>query len=394
MRPERSGRTGRVMSIRSTASRASSSTSANAALRASSAEATALFSTFSAAPRARRASESSPARSFISPVMRPFLPRSPMRMRSNASRSPAASMRADNSARRLSTSCIGRESAMNFPVSVLYPRSPHPTPLPAGRAREARSAGEGNAYSGHGRAERVAGVPVQRREHLRFLHRQVGQDLAVDLDAGLGESVHEPRVGQAVQAGGGVDPLYPQRPEGALAVAPVTVGVLLRLLDLLDRHAEGGRGAAAIALRLLQHLLVPSLVGDAPFYASHEGVSLAMRKVLFGDHRRVVRQDHRAARLALHLLRPAAQVVALAGAVGADLAGRGEAESLPGRRLVLQLGHFSNLSLSRIAPARAPAATPTGWACPSAGPACEASRKARCIRATPAVGKAARLTSS
>src|SRR5512132_2561596 len=33
---------------------------------------------------------------------------------------------------------------------------------------------------------------------------------------------------------------------------------------------------------------------------------------------------------------------------------------------------------------------PTGWGCPSAGPACEASRKARYIRATPAVGKAAR----
>src|SRR5512132_1662621 len=318
MRPERSGRTGRVMSMRSTASRASSSNSANAALRASSAEAIALFSTLRAAPRARRASGSTPARSFISRVMRPFLPSSLTRMRSSASRSPAASMRADNSARRLSTSCIGSELAMNFPVSVLFPRSPHPTPLPAGREREARSAGEGNAYSGHGRAERVAGVPDQRRE----------------------------------------------------------------------RHVEGGRCAAAIALRLLQHLLVPGVRGDAPFYASHEGVSLAMRKVLFGNHRRVVRQDHRAARLALHLLRPAAQVVALAGAVGADLAGRGEAESLPGRRLVLQLGHFSNLSPSRIAPARAPAATPTGWACPSAGPACEASRKARCIRATPAVGKA------
>ena len=38
-----------------------------------------------------------------------------------------------------------------------------------------------------------------------------------------------------------------------------------------------------------------------------------------GDDRGVVRQDHRAARLPLHLLRPLAQVVPLAGGVGAIL---------------------------------------------------------------------------
>ena len=47
-----------------------------------------------------------------------------------------------------------------------------------------------------------------------------------------------------MQACGGVDPLDPQSSEGALAVATVAVGVLLRLLDLLDSHPEGGRSTA------------------------------------------------------------------------------------------------------------------------------------------------------
>jgi hypothetical protein len=52
---------------------------------------------------------------------------------------------------------------------------------------------------------------------------EVGEDFAVDLDAGGLEAFHKSAVGQAVGAGGGVDALDPQVAEGALADLAVTV---------------------------------------------------------------------------------------------------------------------------------------------------------------------------
>ena len=79
-------------------------------------------------------------------------------------------------------------------------------------------------------------------------HRQIGHHLAVDLDPGLQDTVHELRVGEAVLARRGVDALDPQAAERTLLVAPVAVGILQALLDLLDADAERRLGAATIAL--------------------------------------------------------------------------------------------------------------------------------------------------
>ena len=82
------------------------------------------------------------------------------------------------------------------------------------------------------------GLVDQGLERRRLPHRQVGHDLAVDLDPGLEDAVHELRVGETVLASRRVDALDPEATERALLVAAIPVGVLEALLDLLDADAE------------------------------------------------------------------------------------------------------------------------------------------------------------
>src|SRR5438552_16157414 len=81
--------------------------------------------------------------------------------------------------------------------------------------------------------------------------------------------MHELRIGHAVLAHRGVDPLDPQPAEIALLVAPIAIGIAQRLLDLLDRDAIGGAAAAAIALGQPQHLSVAGMRRDAAFDPGH-----------------------------------------------------------------------------------------------------------------------------
>src|SRR5690606_14011900 len=104
-------------------------------------------------------------------------------------------------------------------------------------------------------------------EGLGLAHRQIGQNLAVDLDAGEREAVDKSAIGQTLLAGGGVDALEPQRTEIALFGATVAERVLQSLLDLLDRDAEDGGIAAPVALGELEDLLVAGTGVDAPFDA-------------------------------------------------------------------------------------------------------------------------------
>src|SRR3546814_18152352 len=97
--------------------------------------------------------------------------------------------------------------------------------------------------------------------------RQVREDLAVELDAGELQAVHEHRVGHAVLPHAGVDALDPQRAEVALAVAAVTVGVLQALLDRLHGEPEDVLAAAGIARRLVDALLVAGIQRPHPLSA-------------------------------------------------------------------------------------------------------------------------------
>lgn len=85
-------------------------------------------------------------------------------------------------------------------------------------------------------------------EGLDVLIGHLREDLAVELDAGELEAVHELRVGDLVHAGGGVDAGDPQAADLALLVATVAVLILERVLHLLLGVLVAARRLTVIAL--------------------------------------------------------------------------------------------------------------------------------------------------
>ena len=93
------------------------------------------------------------------------------------------------------------------------------------------------------------------------MHGEIGENLAVHLDPGLGQAVDKSAIGQAEVACCGIDALDPQGAEIALLGPAVAIGILFCLLDSLHGDAEDVLAAAEVALGLLHHLLV-GLAGD------------------------------------------------------------------------------------------------------------------------------------
>src|SRR4051812_27779212 len=122
--------------------------------------------------------------------------------------------------------------------------------------------------------KRRAGLGDDGAERLAFVHRDIGQDLAVEVDSGELQAVHELAVGQALGADRGVDPLDPQRPERALLHLAVAIGILAGLLDGLTGDPDRVLAAAVIALRLLEDPLVAGLGGGPALDACHARVLL------------------------------------------------------------------------------------------------------------------------
>src|SRR3569623_1011405 len=102
-----------------------------------------------------------------------------------------------------------------------------------------------------------------------FVHRDVGENLAVELDARELEPVHELRIGQAFGADAGVDALDPQAPEGPLLHLAVAIGVLAGRFDRLPRDADGVLATTPVALGLFQDVLVLGAGGYTAFDACH-----------------------------------------------------------------------------------------------------------------------------
>src|ERR1043165_5795396 len=134
--------------------------------------------------------------------------------------------------------------------------------------------------------QRGRGLLDDRLEGGRLADGEIGQHLAVDRDAGLGEPVDEAAVGDAEGPHRGVEALDPQRAEGALAPLAVAEGVLVRLLDRLLGDADRVLAPAVIALGGLEDLLVLGVGGDAPFDASHGLTPGNAREMLNGCGRR------------------------------------------------------------------------------------------------------------
>src|SRR6185295_16591377 len=177
----------------------------------------------------------------------------------------------------------------------------------------------------------------------------IGQDLAVEADAGELECVDELAVGHAFGADCGVDALDPQSAEAALLRLAVAVGILPGLLDRLAGDADGVLAAAVIALRLLEQPFVLGASGYAAFDACHGPASLpqAVRGPGLDARRIGVGKDLGPTVLANIFGVVADQAVALARDTHLDLAGRRELEALFDAALGLQLGHF--LSFARPA---------------------------------------------
>src|SRR5207253_8828615 len=97
-------------------------------------------------------------------------------------------------------------------------------------------------------------------------------DLAVDLDAGLAEPVHQAAVGQLVLSRGGVDPCDPEAPEVRLAAAAIAVGVLLGALDRLLRRLPQLGAPAKVALGELHDLVLALQARDVALDAGHQSL--------------------------------------------------------------------------------------------------------------------------
>src|SRR5581483_1314786 len=100
--------------------------------------------------------------------------------------------------------------------------------------------------------QRLAGAVGKPSEGLGVTDGDVGQDLAVELDPGGLQSVHELGVGEAVLACGRVDSGDPQAAEVALAVAAVAIAVLVGLEHRFLGGAVMTAGIAPVALGQLQ----------------------------------------------------------------------------------------------------------------------------------------------
>src|SRR6185295_2403845 len=118
--------------------------------------------------------------------------------------------------------------------------------------RRPRESGFRVRLSGRG----LPGFLGKTSERLGVADGHVRQHLAVELDAGGLQAVHELAVRHALLAGGGVDPDDPQAAEVALLVAAVAIGVRVRL-------DERFLGALVARMRLTAEALGPLERGAA-----------------------------------------------------------------------------------------------------------------------------------
>src|SRR6516165_8455252 len=87
-----------------------------------------------------------------------------------------------------------------------------------------------------------------RRKRRRLVDREIRQHLAVDRHPGLVEPGDEAAVVEAEGTHRRIEPLDPQRAEGALAALAVAEGVLIGLLHRLLGDADRVLAPAVIAL--------------------------------------------------------------------------------------------------------------------------------------------------
>jgi hypothetical protein len=111
---------------------------------------------------------------------------------------------------------------------------------------------------------------AQGGEGLRVLDAHLREDLAVELDAGQVQAVHELRVAHAVQAGGGVDTGDPELADLALLGATIAILVHQRVTHLLLGLTVATRTLAVVALGHLQDATTLLTSGNGTLNTSHD----------------------------------------------------------------------------------------------------------------------------
>src|ERR1700680_551528 len=109
----------------------------------------------------------------------------------------------------------------------------------------------------------------QLAEGLGVANRQVREHLAIDVDPGQLQSVHELVVRHPLAARGGVDPRDPQLAHVPLAGTPVAIGIFERMEHGLVRRPEQGPVRHPEPLGEVEDLLVAPPGGDAALYPRH-----------------------------------------------------------------------------------------------------------------------------
>src|SRR3954469_5199543 len=285
MSPRVSGpsRTGRLTSMRSAARRCSSAASPSASLRVAIAPWTLSRSPLISGPLALRSSGVMAPRVFRSSETVPFLPSAEMRTASSAASSGAPWTSLMRSRSRVERSVMDDRPD----ASVLSIRTPAPSSVsegaqahggpngPPGRrasgcwetpSRWRRSAALGRCLEG---GKRRFGALHISPESRGLVDRHLGQKLPVDLDPSLAEAVDKSRVGQPMLAHRRIEALDPERPERALAVLAVPVGVLHRAVDGRLGGPDRVLAPAVEAFRGLEGLLVLGVARHAAFHARH-----------------------------------------------------------------------------------------------------------------------------
>src|SRR5580693_6167261 len=108
-----------------------------------------------------------------------------------------------------------------------------------------------------------------RLKCFRLTKRELGEDLAIDFDTGLGEAIDEARIGKALLAHRRVQALNPQGTKNPLLGAPVARRILHRAIDRRLRRPDRVLAAAIKALGGPQCFLVLGVRGNPAFHACH-----------------------------------------------------------------------------------------------------------------------------
>src|SRR5215831_7954654 len=95
---------------------------------------------------------------------------------------------------------------------------------------------------------RAGGLIHQSLEGFGLTRGEIGEDLAVDLDARLGEPADKSAVGDAVFAAAGIDPLDPEGAEIPLLLLAADVIVLQRAIGCGVGRGDGVLAPAVEAL--------------------------------------------------------------------------------------------------------------------------------------------------